>query len=230
MAAIAATLVTQSVGTHLATATEGALYTTTTPLFLIPLAWLVLKERPRLVTLLGIAAGLLGLVLAVEGGAGARRSLWGPALLVASALAWAVYTIATTPSARREGPLHAVTWSTLGAIPALALLSLTEMDRWSLEPFTHPPTLLAVGYLGIAATAAAWVLWGKGLAGLPAAVAGAFFFSQPIVGGLLGWAVLGEEPSLRFVLGGALIAAGVLLTLHATRSREALPEPLTEEV
>lgn len=230
MAAVAATLLTQSVGTDLATATEASLYTTITPLFLVPLAWAVLRERPRLVTLFGITAGLAGLLLAVEGGAGVRRSMWGPVLLIASALGWAIYTIATTPSGRRRGPLHAVTWSTLGAIPLLALLSLTEMDRWRLEPLTHGPTLLAVAYLGLAATALGWLLWGKGLAGLPAAVAGAFFFSQPIVGGLLGWMILGERPTLRFVVGGVLIAAGVLLTLRATQARDALPDPVTEEV
>lgn len=227
--AIAATFVTQSLGTDLATGTEAALYTTITPLFLIPLAWVGLRERPRLSTLVGIAAGTLGLLLAVEGGAGARRSIWGPVLLVVSALSWAAYTVATAPTARRQGPLAAVTWSTLGAIPVLGLAALSEVGRWEAAAFTHPPTVLAVAYLGLAATAAAWLLWGKGVAGLPAAVASAFFFAQPVVGGVLGWALLGDRPTPRFLAGGALIALGVILALRATRAPRPLPEPIEEE-
>jgi drug/metabolite transporter (DMT)-like permease len=228
--ALGATLVTQSVGTHLATGTEAALYTTITPLFLVPLAWLGLRERPRPATLLGIGAGFLGLLLAVDAGVGVERSVWGPVFLVLSALGWAGYTVATAPAARRDGPLAAVTWSTLGALPLLALASLTEIERWNADAFTHAPTLLALAYLGFGATAAAWYLWGKGVSGLPAAVAGAFFFAQPVVGGVLGWLLLDERPTLRFVAGGALIAAGVLLALRATRTTPDVPAPIHEEV
>ncbi|MCI0371528.1 MAG: DMT family transporter, partial [candidate division NC10 bacterium] len=43
---VCTTIVTQFVGTDLATAAEGALLTTTTPAFVILLAWLLLREIP----------------------------------------------------------------------------------------------------------------------------------------------------------------------------------------
>jgi drug/metabolite transporter (DMT)-like permease len=71
------------VGTDLATASEGALLTTTTPLFIVPLAWAFLGERPAWPTVLGIAVGMAGVALAV--GAGVGRSVAGPVLLLLSA-------------------------------------------------------------------------------------------------------------------------------------------------
>ena len=218
--ALAATIIVQFLGTELGTASEAALLTTTTPLFLVPLAWMVLRERPSLLTVAGIGAGMIGVALAVQGGAGIRASAWGPALLLSSALLWAVYTIASARSARSDGPLVTVTWATLGATPPLIVASLFEVDRWRPEVLGHLPTVGAVLYLGVAASAGAWYLWNRGVAGLPAAAAGAFFFAQPLVGGLLAWWMLGERPTARFTAGGVLILAGVLLAVRGTGPSE----------
>ncbi|HVM12430.1 MAG TPA: DMT family transporter, partial [Actinomycetota bacterium] len=221
--ALAATLIVQFVGTDLATATQAALLTTTTPLFLVPFAWAGLRERPTWPTVGGILAGMAGVVVAVGPGAGRAGSRWGPLLLLASAMLWATYTVASARAARRDGPLVTVTWATIGAIPPLALASLLEVDRWGSASLTHLPTLGAIAYLGLAASAGAWYLWNRGVAGLPAAVAGAFFFAQPVVGGILAWLLLGERPTVRLGLGALLIVVGVLLALRAT-SRQAPPD------
>jgi drug/metabolite transporter (DMT)-like permease len=219
-ALLAATLVLQFVGTDLATASQGALLTTTTPLFIAPLAWAFLGERPGWRTALGILAGMAGVGLAVGAG-GEGGSPAGAALLLASAAGWAGYTIASTPMARRDGPLVAVTWATVVATPAVALLALFESGRWVGAAYAEPGTLAAVAYLGVAASAGAWYLWNRGVAGLPAAVTGAFFFVQPLVGGVLARAFLGERLGLGFGLGGVLILAGVVLALtETTRTRE----------
>ena len=218
--ALAGTMIVQFVGTDLSTASQGALLTTTTPLFIVPLAWAFLRERPGWMTAGAMALGMGGVALAIGGGTGAVGSGWGPVLLLSSALGWAAYTIASAPASRREGPLVAVTWATLYALPVVGGLSLFEAGRWRAEPFTDLGTLLAIAYLGLGASAGAWYLWNRGVAGLPAAVAGAFFFAQPIVGGLLATSFLGERLTLRFAAGGALILGGVVLALRATTGSE----------
>jgi drug/metabolite transporter (DMT)-like permease len=225
-ALLASTLVLQFLGTDLATASEGALLTTTTPLAIVPLAWIFLGERPGWRTVVGIALGMAGVALAVGAGAGFQRSVAGPLLLLGSAVGWASYTIASAPVARREGPLVAVTWGTLAALLPVGLLSVLEMSRWSGRAIIEPSTLAAVAYLGLAASAGAWYLWNRGVAGLPAAVTGAFFFVQPVVGGLLARAFLGERLGIGFVLGGGLILAGVLLALTGSAERQGPAEHL----
>jgi hypothetical protein len=58
--------------------------------------------------------------------------------------------------ARREGPLVAVTWGTLVALPLVGGLSLLEADRWRVEAFVDPATIASIAYLGLAASAGAW--------------------------------------------------------------------------
>jgi drug/metabolite transporter (DMT)-like permease len=66
-------------------------------------------------------------------------------------------------------------------------------------------------YLSLGATALAWWLWYRGIARLEAGVAAVFFFAQPVVGGLLSGVLLHEALPGGFWLGGAVLAAGVLL-------------------
>jgi drug/metabolite transporter (DMT)-like permease len=122
-----------------------------------------------------------------------------------------------------------VTWATLVALPVLALLSLFEADRWDGAVLIRPATMAAVAYLGLAASAGAWYLWNRGVAGLPAAVAGGSFFVQPVVGGLLAWLMLGERLGLRFAAGGVLILAGVLVTLRSPAAPVVEPASIGKE-
>jgi drug/metabolite transporter (DMT)-like permease len=228
-ALLGATLVTQFIGTDLATASEGALLTTTTPLWIVPLAWTFLRERPTAATVAGIAVGMAGVAVAVGGGPSSSGSAWGPILLVLSAAGWAGYTIASAPVARRHGPLVAVTWATLLATPAVGLLALLEADAWRAAPLSDAATLGAVAYLGLAASAAAWYLWNRGVTDLPASVTGAFFFVQPLVGGVLARVLLGERLDVLFALGGALILGGVLLALRSAGPPNEEHPPTTKE-
>jgi drug/metabolite transporter (DMT)-like permease len=54
-------------------------------------------------------------------------------------------------------------------------------------------------------------LWNYAFAVVPASAASITFFAQPVVGTLLGWFFLGEQITLLFVIGGALIGAGIVI-------------------
>jgi len=72
-------------------------------------------------------------------------------------------------------------------------------------------------YLGVVSTALAFYLWNKGFTLMDAATGSLFFFAQPVVGAVLGWLLLGESLTARFLLGtGVIIAGGVLATRQST--------------
>ena len=222
---LAATIITQFWGTALASAHDGALLTTITPVFVVPIAWLVLRERPGWRVLVGTGLALAGVVIVVASNAGsagiAGSSLLGDALLLISALCWALFTVLGAPVVRRRSALVASTYATLWCILLLAPIVPIELAERPIGTITFP-LALAVLYLGWGATALAWYLWYKGVERLDAAVAAIFFFAQPLVGGLLSALFLGETLPPGFWLGGAVLASGIVLA--SIQNKKAPPE------
>ena len=213
---LAATIITQFWGTALASAHDGALLTTITPVFVVPIAWLVLRERPGWRVVGGTALALAGVIIVVAanvgsgGSASSGASLLGDALLLVSALCWALFTVLGAPVVRRRSALVASTYATLWCILLLLPFVPVELAQRPIGAIT-PALVLAVLYLGWGATSLAWVLWYKGVEHLDAAVAAVFFFAQPLVGGLLSALVLHETLSPGFWLGGLVLAGGIVL-------------------
>jgi drug/metabolite transporter (DMT)-like permease len=112
--------------------------------------------------------------------------------------------------------------------PALATYSATEFTSYAIWAGTLPmlyfaPSLLAQMrtapmpatvsgvYLGIFPGAIAYVLWGYGLAKMPASRISAFLYLQPVNAALIAWIWLGEVPGLAVIAGGVLAVAGVVI-------------------
>ena len=66
-------------------------------------------------------------------------------------------------------------------------------------------------FIGIISTALAMVLWNTAFAFVAASLASLTFFAQPVVGTLLGSYFLGEQITPLFILGGLLIAIGIVI-------------------
>lgn len=215
-ACIAGTIITQFLGTSLATAHEGALLTTITPICIVPIAWLFLGERPSLRIVLGMLIALIGVVLiiGIQGNTGTTSvssiSLLGDILLLVSAFFWALFTVLGTPLVRSSSALQVSTYATLWSLLFFAPFALWELVHHPL-PTLSLSNIGSVLYLGIGATALAWFLWYKGVERLPASIASVFFFAQPVVGSLLGALLLHESLSSGFWIGGCVLVLGILL-------------------
>ncbi|WP_090379662.1 DMT family transporter [Natronobacterium texcoconense] len=221
---VAGSLATQFLGTALTTASQGSLVTVLTPVFTILLGVTVLGERLSGRLVVGIAVATLGTVVVLTGQydlsdvTGSATAGIGM-LLVASAT-WAAYTVFGKPLIERYSALETATYSCAVAVPVLGALvplevAATGTSLWAIEP--TPELIVAVLYLGLFGTAAAWYLWYKGMEYVDASVVSAFFFAQPVVGAFFGATLLGESPGSRFVVGGAVMAAGIYL-VSTTRS------------
>src|SRR5260370_7927606 len=98
------------------------------------------------------------------------------------------------------------------AVPAAAV----ELQTKPIGEITFG-VVLGILYLGVISTALAMLLWNQAFVLVEASVASLFFFAQPLVGVVLGSIVLQQAITLQIVIGGALIIAGVLLSM--------LPQP-----
>lgn len=154
----------------------------------------------------------------------AAASATGIGLLLLASIGWAVYTVQGKPLIRRYSALETATYSTALAVPMHALLVPVELLARDVTVTALPltaPIAVAVGYLGLFSTAAAWYLWYKGLEYADAGTVSVFFFAQPIVGAALGYAALGEDLRALFGIGSAIMAAGVYIVSTAPTHRSA---------
>lgn len=213
---VSVTLLTQFVGTDLTNASQGSLLTVLTPVFTLLLGIAVLDERITARKVGGMAIAVVGTVTVLAGQYDLTRlgggSAIGIAALLAASLGWAAYTVWGTPLVRRYSALETATYSTLWAVPLLAIAAGVELWTLGRSPLALPTTLPVLGavvYLGVLSTAAAWYLWYRGVETLEAGVVAVFFFAQPAVGALLGTVFLGESLGPTFVVGGSVMAIGI---------------------
>ncbi|WP_128905575.1 DMT family transporter [Halorubrum amylolyticum] len=210
------TIATQFVGTELTNASQGSLLTVLTPVFTVLLGAAVLGERVTAAKAGGMTVAGVGTAVVIAGqyelGSMAAGNAVGVALLLIGSAAWAGYTVWGLPAVRRHGALRAATYSSLASVPMLGALAAGELWYLGVSPADIPVTIesvAAVLYLGLGSTAAAWYLWYKGLEFVPAGTVAVFFFAQPAVGAALGAALLGEALGPGYLVGGALMTAGI---------------------
>lgn len=223
------TIVTQFLGTELTNASQGSLLTVLTPVFVVVLGATLLGERVTRAKGAGIALAAVGTAVVVAGQYDVRTIAAGNAagvlLLVAASVAWAGFTVRGVAVVRRYGALTAATYATIAATPMLGLLAAAELwylGRTLTAVTLSAESLLAIGYLGVGSTAAAWFLWYKGLEYVPAGTVAVFFFIQPVVGTALAAVLLGEQVGPQFVVGSLVIGVSVWVV---SRERVSEPEP-----
>jgi len=180
-----------------------ALLAYTMPFWVIPLAWLVLGDRPgrRQWLFTGVAA--LGLVLVLEpwrGMGGVLSAL----LALGGGACWAIGTVLAKRVFHNAAisPLRLTAWQMLVGTVLLVAIAACLHERateWS-------PTLIgALLYNGVLSSGIAWAMWLYVVQRLPANVAGLASLITPLVGVGLAWLILDERPDPAESAGIALM-------------------------
>lgn len=212
------------IGLQDTSATNAGLIYATSPVLILAITALALKEpvTPRQVA--GIALALAGVLVILT--RGRLEALLGFAfnrgdlLVLAGAVAWAVYTVLL----RRSGgaPLPVVTQFAANALSGV--LVLAPFYAW--ETLGGRPvvptweTAVRIGGVALVASVLAFLAYQKTIALLGPSRAGTALYVSPVWVALLAWVLLGEGLELFHLAGVALIFPGVLLaTLPAAPKR-----------
>jgi probable blue pigment (indigoidine) exporter len=179
----------------------------TSPVVMMLLAWLLAGERLRAVPLAGAGVGLAGVVLLLATDATAVDPLGVAASVAAMLLSSLGYVLAKRW--RDDTEVLAVTaWQLIaGGLMLVPAALLVE---------GAPPALGAVeiagfAFVGLVATALAFVAWFSGLAHLPAGTVGLIGLLNPVTGVLLGVLLAGEVLGTWQLAGLGLVLVGILL-------------------
>jgi drug/metabolite transporter (DMT)-like permease len=191
----------------------------TTPMWVVLLAWIFLRRVPTLSVLFGV-------LLAVAGGAviafgdfstvgtvGAERhALLGDALAVVGAIAMAGYLLLGRSVQRQGLPLPAFV-GVAYSVAALLLLPLPALAGWAYLDYT-PTTFLYLGLLAIVPQLIGHTGIQYAMAHLEPIRVSTAVLMEPIGAGLFAWLLFSEVPGGVTLLGGAMLLVGVFITVR----------------
>lgn len=175
------------------------------PVVMMLIAWALLAERPRALTVTGAAVGIAGVWLMLFRGAG-TVDRWGVVASVSAMLMSLGYVLAKKWG-RDVDVLASTSWQLVaGGVLLLPFAAAFE----GAPPALDAPAVWGFAYVTVLATAVAFAAWFAGLRHLGAATVGLVGLLNPVTGVLLGTGVAGEALTAAQVAGIALVLAGVL--------------------
>ena len=175
---------------------------------------LVRGERLAAAQLLGLACASAGLVDLLLPGLSAPP-LTSALLMLAAGFAWGVYSL------RGKGggdPLRVTAGNFLRAVAFAAALSALTLSVASID-------VAGIAYAiasGALASGVGYAVWYSALPALKVASAATVQLTVPVIAAIGGMALLGEPPTLRFLIASVAILGGIALVIG--RRSVALPE------
>ncbi len=218
-------------GLRFTSAASAGLMSSAAPAVIGLLAWAVLRERPPLRRIMGIACVSLGLLainitpfLTMQGAAGLEstdaatgevwRSLLGNGLVLAAVLCEAAFSVLSKARCRPMSPLRRTTLVSLYAFGMLLPMTLFEARDFDFTMMSGV-CMAGIAYYGVAVSYLSYVLWFRGIAHVPASAAASFTGLVPLSGVALSWLVLGEQILLTHLAGLVCVTAGIWLSCAA---------------
>lgn len=201
-----------------------ALLVAVTPMWIVLLRT-VTGDRPRLVTLLGIGLGLVGVALLVLPGSDVaevgdaspqQRALWS-LLIVLGAASWATGSFLQQRIATPPDALVMTTYEMVAG--GLALVLVGTLRGETVDDLLDATAVSWAGwvYLVLVGSLIAFVAFVWLLDHAPISLVSTYAYVNPVVAVALGTLVLGEPLTGGVLLGGAVIIGGVMLVVSGER-------------
>lgn len=200
----------QLIGTKLSNASTASLINSMSPVAIMILAAVILKERLTFKKIVCLILAIVG-VYVIIGGLKSGETL-GIIVSLASVVMWSLVSVIVRKVSQKYDPLQITTYGIIIAAICTFPISIVELSQSTNVHFTMS-SIISLIYMGIVCTAVAHALWNKSLSNLEAGTCSLFYPLQPMVSILLGIIFLGETITLKFILGALLITVGVLFSI-----------------
>jgi drug/metabolite transporter (DMT)-like permease len=216
---------------HMVPSSLTALLVATSPLWMVTLNWLWLKDvRPGLMTWSGVVLGLAGIGLLAGGesifaGESPVSPFWAAVLTGASFL-WGLGSIASRKLRLPGSAVMSTGMQMLGGGAALLLMSgaAGEWGRLAVAAVSLK-SLLSFGYLVVFGSLVGFSAYVWLLQNAPPVLASTYAYVNPVVAMLLGAVLGGEALGGRTLVSAAVIVFSVILLTASQTRRKTAEEP-----
>lgn len=184
------------------------------PLLAALLAWALFRERVTVATWMAIAAVIAGVAIMVSESLDGAVSPIGDGLALLIAVMFSIATVVT----RRFAHVRMTPATCLGAMLAATFAASQASE---LAVTSHDMGFLFV--FGVVNLGLGLAFFTTGARLVPAAVAALIGTFEPILGPVWVWLVHSEVPSLRTIVGGAVVVTALLVHIGLEFKRQARP-------
>ncbi|HET6641563.1 MAG TPA: EamA family transporter [Nitrososphaeraceae archaeon] len=200
-----------------------ALINSTIPIWVAIFMLLFFRKKPTRLSIAGIIAGFIGLIILVLPTLETEESSWvGVVLLIVSSISWAIGSLFSSPvRAVGGGAEQAILLPTgmfmaLGGLILLALWAVTGTGRISTLNIlfsTANNVLLSFLFLTLVCTAVGYAIFYWLLGSTTPSLANTFAYIVPVIAVFLGWVILGESINSQTIIATVVISAGVAMMI-----------------
>jgi len=201
----------------------------TAPVLVVAWVWATTRQRPRGLTLAGVALAIVGIILVLDVVNGAKADAAGVAWGLGAALCAVCYFMMSDHVTADGSGLHAITLAAGGLVVATVAIAALGMTGVMPMRFTTNDAVVAgvtvswlvpVLLLGVIATAIAYTLGISGVARLRPSFASLVGLAEVLFAVLAAWLLLDERLTMIQVVGGAVVLAGLTLARQGDRSAD----------
>jgi drug/metabolite transporter (DMT)-like permease len=201
-------------GLNYTTASNSALFISSSPLFAALILALKKRERINARIIAGLLLSTSGVFFIIQSGPGglsfSRRDLAGDLLTISAAALWALYTIQAKPLLEKYSAVKVTAYSMAAGTVLLLPISGYELlhQSWSSVPFR---SWAAFSFSAFVSGGIAFTLWYQGVQSIGVARTVVYHYIVPFVAVLFAALFLGERITFLQIIGGITILAGVYL-------------------
>lgn len=217
-----------AIGAQYLSSGAAALINSTIPIWVAIFMLLFLRKKPTRLSIAGITAGFIGLIILVLPTLESEGSSWvGVVLLIISSISWAIGSLFSSPI-RDAGAQQAILlptgmFMTLGGLILLAIWVITGTGEvFPLHTLFSPKDNLLVSFLflTLVCTAIGYAIFYWLLGSTTPSLANTFAYIVPVIAVFLGWVILGESISSQTIIATVVISAGVAMMIISPSSKK----------
>ena len=200
-------------GLNLIDASSAVLFVQCEVPFGVLIAYIFLKEKPKIKNIFGILIAFIGLII-LSGSPNLEGKYIGVALVLAGAFTWALGQILIKPISAKLNGIVLTAWVGIFAGPQLIISShFIEGDVVNNILNADLKAWMIVLYLGILMNALGYSIWYYVLGKYPVNKILPVMLLLPVTGVITAIIFLGERPDTKVFIGGSIIIFGVALIL-----------------
>ncbi|MFI5170742.1 MAG: DMT family transporter [Chitinophagales bacterium] len=200
-------------GLSLTSEIHSALIMITTPIIVLLMAWIILKDRITILKTIGIIVGGSGVALLISSGAkdiASPSNSLGDIFIMINASSYAVFLVITKPLMQKYAPLTIAKWIFIYGFFLVLPFGINDCMSIDLSAL-ETPTILALIYVVLGATVLAYLFNMLGLNyGNPALVS-IYIYTQPVIATIIAVLSGSDYISAEKIISSILVFSGVAL-------------------